>query len=203
MGSGAGPDFGVNLSKDTCRTWTQICHLNPSDLYESTRLLSLPQGGLLAGTPVSGILRFSVDGDSLGPWNAGLTTLNVLALEIGADGFVYAGTDDGIWRRPLSQLATSVNSAASEPPSGFKLRQNYPNPCNPVTTIAYELPAQAHVSLRVFNMLGQEVAVLADELQERGYKTVQFDASGLSSGVYLYRLNADQFVLTKKLIVLK
>ncbi len=77
------------------------------------------------------------------------------------------------------------------PPEYFELYQNYPNPFNPTTTIAYQLPSESRVALRAFNLLGQEVALLLDEDEHAGYHQVNFDASRLSSGLYVYRLVAD------------
>ena len=88
-------------------------------------------------------------------------------------------------------------------PSSVALHQNYPNPFNPVTTIAYEIPQGAHVRLVVYDNLGREVRVLAEAQQPAGRYTVSFDASGLGSGVYFYRLQAGDIVQTRKLVVLK
>lgn len=83
------------------------------------------------------------------------------------------------------------------------LSQNYPNPFNLSTTIRYGLPARSHVSLTVFNILGQHVAVLQNGEQEAGYHDVKFNAANLSSGVYFYRLQESTFVETKRLLLLK
>ncbi|MGA9363425.1 MAG: T9SS type A sorting domain-containing protein [Bacteroidota bacterium] len=88
-------------------------------------------------------------------------------------------------------------------PHEFSLAQNYPNPFNPSTTIRYALPAALHVTLKVYNTLGQEVAALVDEFQEAGYKSAEFNAGSLASGVYFYRVTAGSFVDTKKLLILK
>jgi len=88
-------------------------------------------------------------------------------------------------------------------PTKYVLEQNYPNPFNPATTIKYQLPKSGLVQLKIFNLLGSEVAVLVNEVKTEGEYSVNFDASNLSSGVYLYKLTAGSFVETKKLILLK
>jgi M6 family metalloprotease-like protein len=111
--------------------------------------------------------------------------------------------------------ATAVNeNAAGTRPGMFVLEQNYPNPFNPATTISYQIPASlnpsqggtlAHVTLRVYDMLGREVAVLVNKEQTAGIYKVNFDAGkyNLSSGVYLYKLSAGELTMTKKLMLLK
>jgi|WetSurMetagenome_2_1015567.scaffolds.fasta_scaffold21154_1 hypothetical protein len=89
-------------------------------------------------------------------------------------------------------------------PDRYALEQNYPNPFNPITVIRYQLPERTHVTLKVFDLLGREVATLLDESQEAGCRSVTFDAAGgFASGVYLYRLVAGGFVETRKLMLLK
>jgi len=91
-------------------------------------------------------------------------------------------------------------------PSKFNLSQNYPNPFNPVTQINFEIPVDAMVNLTVFDMAGREVKTLINEVRTSGFYTVQFDASGISSGLYFYRITTDgneKFTMTKKLTVIK
>jgi len=90
-----------------------------------------------------------------------------------------------------------------EIPTKFTLYQNYPNPFNPSTTISYDLPVRARVKLVIYNLLGQEVATLVNDEQEPGRYSVNFDASGLPSGIYFYRLEAGKFVEQKKMILIK
>jgi hypothetical protein len=88
-------------------------------------------------------------------------------------------------------------------PLTYRLEQNYPNPFNPSTTIRYGLPSHSHVTLTVFNTLGQRVATLVEGEQEAGFHEAVFDASALASGVYLYRLTAGSFVETRKLVLVR
>ena len=88
-------------------------------------------------------------------------------------------------------------------PAAFVLSQNYPNPFNPATTIRYGLPHASHVTLVVFNTLGQQVASLVSEEQQAGFHEVRFENPGIASGVYFYRIQAGDFVATRKLLMLK
>jgi hypothetical protein len=89
---------------------------------------------------------------------------------------------------PASQVMLSMGNSI-ELPKHFSLEQNYPNPFNPVTVIRYSLPVDGWVTLKVFNVLGQEVKILVDELQDAGFKSVSFNGIGLPSGMYYYRLS--------------
>jgi hypothetical protein len=98
---------------------------------------------------------------------------------------------------------TSVGSSIGEVVREFTLNQNYPNPFNPSTTIRYGLPSRSHVTLTVFNALGQQVSVLQNGELEAGYHEVKFDAQNLPSGVYFYRMRAGSYVETKKLLLVR
>ena len=88
-------------------------------------------------------------------------------------------------------------------PKKYDISQNYPNPFNPVTKINFDLPENGLVNIRLYDMLGREVAVLVNEVRNAGYYTVQFDASKLSSGIYFYKMNAGKFSGIKKMAVIK
>jgi len=98
-----------------------------------------------------------------------------------------------------------VVSAVNEPgekPLNFALYQNYPNPFNPKTTIAFSIEKPCHVVLKVYNLIGQEVALLINRNYHAGSHTILFDASDLSSGIYIYQIQADNFAAVKKLVVM-
>jgi hypothetical protein len=97
----------------------------------------------------------------------------------------------------------SVRGRSDSHPLSFSLAQNYPNPFNPTTRIEYAIPKTSHVSLKVFDLLGREVATLVDEEQGAGFKSVEFDAKGLASGVYFYKLTAGDFSATRRMIIIK
>jgi hypothetical protein len=116
------------------------------------------------------------------------------------------GEEAGRWRTAVGHFYPSDwtdVSKANEVPEGTTLMQNYPNPFNPSTTIRYGLPTRSHVTLAVFNTLGQQVATLVQGEQEAGFHEVQFDGSGLAGGVYLYRIIAGDYFQTKRLLLLR
>jgi hypothetical protein len=106
-----------------------------------------------------------------------------------------------------------VETVDNEQPSDYRLYQNYPNPFsaeggsasggNPSTRIKYQIPKSNHVTLKIFDVLGREVATLVDGFESPGYKEVQFNANGLASGVYVYRLQSGKYVESKKLVLLR
>lgn len=102
----------------------------------------------------------------------------------------------------IDRLVLKV-SVGEQLPTDYALQQNYPNPFNTSTTIRYELPKESRVLLKVYNILGQEVATIVDEVEPAGWYSVQWDAGNVASAVYFYRLQAGSFVETKKLILLK
>lgn len=99
--------------------------------------------------------------------------------------------------------ATSISPESYQIPTGFTLYQNYPNPFNPATRIRFDLPESGFASLKVFNLLGQEVAELVSEELVAGSYNVDFDASNLTSGIYLYQLKSNGFTKTYKMMLMK
>ncbi len=114
--------------------------------------------------------------------------------------------DYGVIYMADNMRVTPINPTAiseSELPVMFELRQNYPNPFNPSTIISYQLQKQELVILKVFDADGKEVATLVNSVEQPGYKSVNFNADNLASGVYYYRLQAGNYVETKKLVLLR
>jgi hypothetical protein len=98
---------------------------------------------------------------------------------------------------------TAIEDHTPSPPAAFQLSQNYPNPFNPTTEIRYHIPRTSHVTLKVYDMLGREVATLVDERKGPGQYLVTFDGAGFASGVYFYRIVAGEFKTVKKFLLIK
>jgi hypothetical protein len=96
-----------------------------------------------------------------------------------------------------------VREVGGSVPGAFELAQNYPNPFNPSTTIRFSVPAASIVTLKVFNLIGQEVATLVDETVRAGNYETRFDAAELSSGVYIYQLTSGGYSRTRRMLLVK
>ena len=102
-----------------------------------------------------------------------------------------------------SGIIVSIDNERAGLPTEFTLSQNHPNPFNPVTVIEYTLPIRSEVNLTIFNLSGEKVALLFNGTVPAGNHRVTWDASSLASGVYFYRLQAGDFVETKKMLLIK
>ncbi len=147
-----------------------------------------------------GIYVTSNQGDSWTEVNSGLTQLQINALVVSGSYLLAGGIS--VWRRPLSDMISSVEDNPLKLNSQPSLYQNYPNPFKASTKISFTLPAESFVELKVFNALGTEVAVLVSKQLPAGEYSTQWDPSGLPGGVYYYRLNTGQITHTRSLILL-
>ena len=103
----------------------------------------------------------------------------------------------------LSMNVVSVEEKHIDVPRGYALNQNYPNPFNPTTTVRYEIPKLSFVTIKVYDVLGNEIATLVNEEKAVDYYQLEFNATALPSGVYFYQLNAGEYINTKKMLLLK
>ncbi len=116
--------------------------------------------------------------------------------------YLYVGTSNGALYM-INSIATGVEGESQVLPTEFMLMQNYPNPFNPATSISYALPKSEKVTLKVYDILGSEVATLVNEMQPAGNHVINFDARRLSSGVYFYRIQAGNFTQVKKMVLIR
>jgi photosystem II stability/assembly factor-like uncharacterized protein len=197
----ANTESGLFRSTDHGAEWQRLATAWPEN-REGLHLAFASPEQIFASSSSNGLYLSTDYGTSWLPMNDGLPSVHLLPIAV-HDSFLYGGMWGSLWRRPLSTLTVGVSTDSGGARQGFDLTQNYPNPFNPSTTIRYGLPQRSHVLLTVFNTLGQQVATLVQQEEEAGYHDVRFDASGLSSGVYFYRLTAGSFVQTRKLLLLK
>jgi len=107
-----------------------------------------------------------------------------------------------VWKRSISEMVTTVDKISTDLPAYFNLAQNYPNPFNPSTSIEFDIPSSGFVSLKVYNVRGQEIATLVNKELSPGNHKVEWNPQNISSGLYFYKLEAKGFIKTKKLVLM-
>jgi outer membrane protein assembly factor BamB len=155
-------------------------------------------GVIYATSGENNIYAYNLDLQEL--WTDAIANVNISGVAIGLNGLIAVAGSNKI------KVYTAGNPVSVEDekyPDGFELSQNYPNPFNPSTSIQYRVSSISQVILKVYDVLGKEVATLVNEEKPTGSYEVNFNAMGLSNGIYLYKLQADNFVETKKMILMK
>jgi outer membrane protein assembly factor BamB len=160
-------------------------------------------------------------GDTYGAWFAAISSDGELKWQIdmhgrdvdntcaiAEDGTLYIGIHGGNqdeFKNNLIAIRDSIITNVNDDKLVNKsvLHQNYPNPFNPSTVISWQLPVSSHIQLKVFDILGREVATIVNKNQKPGNYKFEYDGSKLSSGVYYYQIKSDKFIETKKMVILK
>lgn len=211
-----GPAAFLSFDKDknvVAATWNMPRTLTDSlvDVYGSYRVL--PDGDWSTPVNLTDSPGMNENANHAAPYlqtngDGSYTAYVFINYPLGYDGYFPNGA--GYETQPTGVYVgawtftppTGINDPAGTP-SEFVLSQNYPNPFNPTTAIKFSVPERSDVSLKVFDMLGREVATLVNEVKEAGSYELNFDASALASGTYIYKLTAGNNVQTKKMVLLK
>jgi photosystem II stability/assembly factor-like uncharacterized protein len=189
---------GVFKSSNNGSNWTAV---NTGLKKDTVYCFASSDTNLFAGS-CDGVYLSTNSGTNWKAVNAGLIS-PILSLSVFGDNLL-AGTNLGVWKRPLSEMITAVKDKQNNLPTSFSLQQNYPDPFNPSTTINYSVPNACLVTIKVYNILRKEVATLVNEQKPAGNYSVQFSANnGYASGTYFYKMQAGTFVETKKFLLLK
>ena len=203
----AGTDSGIFILPPESPRW--IPSLGPKNnnvtcfAVSGNNIFAGTYGNSFYGTVGIGIFLSKDYGSTWLPVNDSLQNLNILSMAINGDN-LYAGTaGNGIWCRPISEMVTNIKNENNIEIKQYSLLQNYPNPFNPSTTIKYQIPKPGIVTLKVYDILGKEVDRLVNEFQQQGRYSVNFDASKLASGVYIYRIKSNDYVSSKKMMLIK
>jgi photosystem II stability/assembly factor-like uncharacterized protein len=211
--------FGISKSDEMYATASDSCYYSSTDYGNSWTYLSKGSGKPIRSFASNNIgylfilehfyniLRSTDDGISWQEINSGLDSASVNCLIITNDDYLLAGTGGkGVYRSV--NKTTSIDNSFVEMPNSFFLEQNYPNPFNPITKIKYSIPSvgtqrAVSVQMKVYDVLGNEIATLVNEEKPAGIYEINFDGTGLSSGIYFYQLRAGYFTETRKMILLK
>jgi photosystem II stability/assembly factor-like uncharacterized protein len=179
---------GTSWAADTCVLKNVNCFVAVNDQ-------------VIAGTDDNGAFLSVDNGVTWTSFSSGMPAdTRIWSLTASSDS-IFAGTSSGIWVTG-SPVEVKVEREISAPLT-FTLKQNYPNPFNPSTNISFSIPYKSFVSLKIFDLLGREVATIFSEEISAGYYTRKWNAANISSGIYFYRLQAGSFTETKKLILLR
>jgi photosystem II stability/assembly factor-like uncharacterized protein len=205
----AGNDYGIFRSPDHGDSWFQL-------MGEAVLSLTVnPVDHIYAGTYYGEIYMSTDNGNTWLQIDNGFTTSYIQTLCINSDGYLFAGTVNGLYRTinnganwTLLNIPVAIENKFENPPEEFNLKQNYPNPLNPVTIIKYILPKVSDVELIIYNPLGQRIRTLVNQHQPAGIFEVQWDGrdedgAPVVSGVYIYVLKAGAFSRARKMVLLR
>ena len=191
---------GVYISRDHGRNW-QLANKGIEQQYVMSLTVD-SSGALWVGTDSSGVFHSTNNGTSWRRVNSGITDSLYITLTISANGYMYAASQLGSIYRSVNPV-TAIDEKENKIPTNFYLSQNYPNPFNPTTTINYSIPKTSFVSIKVYDVLGKEIAALVNEEKNVGSYDVKFYPRGLASGIYFYKMQSSDFIEIRKLVYLK
>lgn len=200
--AGAEMPHGVLRSTNNGVNWVR------SGLQGSRNINALVSVGnnIFAGTSDSGVFYSSNNGANWVKKNQGFPpgfSLNVEDLYI-ANNYIFLGSPTmSFWRRLYSEILIGINNISTETPSDYSLNQNYPNPFNPSTKISFSVPKSGLVTMKVYDLLGKEIAEIVNQSMQPGTYEATWDASRFTSGVYFYKLEANGFSDMKKMMLIK
>lgn len=193
---------GIFRSTDNGKSWVALTSGLPAD--PSVTPLTVHGTDIFVGTsPGLGVYLSTDNGNQWKNVGDGLPDMFFTSIFVN-DSSVFVSVDGGgIWRRPLSEMITGVTEPLIKAPTTFSLSQNYPNPFNPTTIISYQLQSAGRVLLKVYDVLGREVAVLVNVRQQGGTYSVEMSGARIASGVYFYTLNVNGITVTKKMELIR
>ena len=192
-----GTDVGLYLSTNSGSMW-QLLN------FENNKISSIQidnYNGIYLVSSDS-VYRSTDNGLTFNNFNSGLENRTLNNLYISRDSYLFVGTDLGVFKSS-EPITTDVGESKIILNDNYSLYQNFPNPFNPTTIIKFNIPNDALILLKIYDVLGSEISTLVDGYQTSGNHSIRFDASHLSSGVYFYILKAGNFIQSKKMILLK
>lgn len=197
---------GGGINKFDGNNWTSVYLSDLGMPYESPRFLAIDNLGIKWIATGRGLIRYDgTNANIFNKSNSGLLENEIRTVSTDAAGNKYISYTNisALTVYNEDSVSTAVTAKENELPEDYNLRQNYPNPFNPSTTISYFIPKISFVELKVYDMLGREVTTLVRSLQNTGEYKVQFDASSLPSGMYIYSIQAGEFRASKKFLLIK
>jgi hypothetical protein len=191
---------GLLRSTNNGDTWIKVGAGMTSTYIQSLAINS--EDNIFIGIWDAGVYCSTDKGTNCIDINTGLPTDGVRDFAINSKGEIFVGTNgNGIYKS--THTTTSIEKKKGKFPCSNFLKQNYPNPFNPKTVISWHLAAGSNVELSIYNLLGQKIENLINKYMQAGYHEVEFSGQNLSSGIYLYRIQAGDFQEVKKMMLLQ
>lgn len=191
--------YGIYKSTDNGLTWVNKTGAG----WDYSSLIINTDGSIYAGTRGNWVYRSLNNGDNWELVKSGMgEDKYILSLLTNSTGYLFAGMDYYGLYKSVNKVVTDIDDV-NENPTDYSLKQNYPNPFNPSTRIQYSISNTQFVTIKIFDILGNEVADLINEFKSAGNYEIEFNGLNLSSGMYFYTLSAGNFIQTKKMILLK
>ena len=196
----AGP--GIHRYRDSIEEWERLALLP----HEVRAFALNANDDIFVGTD-NGIFYSTDDGETWSQLNDGLIHKDVRDISVNSFNRIFVATTGGLFRSSKLLVSTRTEVSTNKPGS-LLLRQNFPNPFNPITTIRYNLPKANDVVLTIYNLLGQEIRTVVNERQGAGEKLVVWDGRDqfgnvVSSGIYIYRIQTGGFIKSRKMILVR
>jgi hypothetical protein len=189
----------IYYSNDEGATWTPSISTAEAG---NVRMFGIHNIGEVFAATSKGVYESADSGLTWSVINTGMPSTNVVSIGFDKQGYVYAGSADlGIFRS--TQIISGIHNVLTRPPASYALHQNYPNPFNPSTKISFDLPRRDFIVLKIFNLLGEEVTTLVNDYRNAGTYTVEFNAGGLSSGIYFSRLTLGSYSEQRKMLLIR
>jgi hypothetical protein len=191
-------NYGVFRSTNSGVNWVAK---NPVMMDSLATNIVVNSKDIVYANTQGGVFMSTNNGDTWTALAGSLRRTTYLGLD--ADQYLYAGTTAGSVYRSIASTSTGIIGTRNLQPAMFQLQNNYPNPFNPVTTIAFDVRALAHVTIGVYDCLGRQVATIMDRRMAPGHYEERFDVGNLGSGVYFYKMQAGNYSSVKKMLVQK
>lgn len=192
-------EYGVTISTDNGITWTSLGladkYITSIVAFDNNIVVGIQNEGIMISTDLGATWQLKNDGFEATPTNVGDLYVK--------DGMIFATVDGlSLWKRTLTNIS-DIEDYLVDVPSNFSLFQNYPNPFNPSTTIRFNISESGLTTIRIYDLLGSEVATLVNEMKEPGTFEINFTSAELPSDVYFYSMEINSFREMKKMIILK
>lgn len=190
---------GIYLSTNYGYNWTSVNNGIPTN--QQVYVITISGTNIFASTS-TGIYLSTNNGTNWTNKTQNMNNIGGIHMISIQNNYIFVGTANGLWRRLYSDIISGIENIP-ETVTNYSLSQNFPNPFNPSTKISYSIPKSELVTLKVYDILGKEVSTLLNEVHSPGTYSLDFNSKALTSGIYLYKLQAGNYIQTRRMLLIK